>query len=82
MEYTREPRFYVEGWGDSGLDWYAKGLLDGQSVTYKGGRTAGYGAYMGINEATSTGVVVLINHSVSGTAQLFGQDVLMAAAQH
>jgi D-alanyl-D-alanine-carboxypeptidase/D-alanyl-D-alanine-endopeptidase len=82
MEHTREPRFHVEGWGDSGLDWYTKGLPDGQVVTYKGGRTGGYGAYMGINEATSTGVVVLMNHSESAIAQLFGQDVLMAAARH
>ncbi len=81
LEYTREPLFHVEGWGDSGMDWYTKSLADGQAATYKGGRTGGYGTYMGINEATSTGVIVLMNHSVSGTAQLFGQDVLMAAAR-
>jgi len=82
LEYTREPRFPVEGWGDSGLDWYTKGLADGQVVTYKGGLTGGYGAYMGINDATSTGVIVLINQSASGTAQLFGQEILMAAARY
>ncbi len=81
LEYTREPRFHVEYWGDSGLDWYTKELDDGQVVTYKGGRTGGYGAYVGFNESTSTGTIVLMNHSVSGRAMQIGEDVLKAAAR-
>jgi D-alanyl-D-alanine-carboxypeptidase/D-alanyl-D-alanine-endopeptidase len=81
LEYTREPLFHVEYWGDSGMDWYTKELEDGQVVTYKGGRTGGYGAYMGLNESTSTGTIVLLNHSVAGRAQQFGEAVLKAAAQ-
>ncbi len=81
LAYTREPRFHVEYWGDSGLDWYTKELNDGQVVTYKGGRTGGYGAYVGLNESTSTGTIVLMNHSVAGRATQFGEDVLRAAAR-
>ena len=81
LEYTREPRFPVDYWGDSGLDWYTKGLDDGQVVTYKGGRTGGYGAYVGLNESTSTGTIVLLNHSVSGRAMQFGEDILRVAAR-
>ena len=35
MEYAHEPRFPVDDWGESGLDWYTKQLDDGQVVTYK-----------------------------------------------
>jgi CubicO group peptidase (beta-lactamase class C family) len=82
LEYTRAPRFPVEYWGDSGLDWYTKQLDDGQVVTYKGGRTSGYGAYMGLNEVAQTGTIVLTNHSVAGRAMEFGEAVLKAAARH
>jgi hypothetical protein len=36
---------------------------------------------MGFNESTSTGTIVLMNHSVSGIAMQFGEDVLKAAAR-
>jgi CubicO group peptidase (beta-lactamase class C family) len=80
MEYAQDPRFLVDYWGESGLDWYTKQLDDGQVVTYKGGRTSGYGAYIGFNKSASTGTVVLMNHSVSGRAMLLGESVQKAIA--
>ena len=80
LDLTRAPRFQVEFWGSSGMDWYTKELDDGQTVTYKGGRTSGYGAYIGLNESMSTGTVVLLNHSVAGRAMVIGEAVLKATA--
>jgi hypothetical protein len=82
MEYAQEPRFLVDCWGESGLDWYTKQLDDGQVVTYKGGLTSGYGAYIGLNKSASAGTVVLMNHSVSGRAMLLGESVQKAIARY
>jgi CubicO group peptidase (beta-lactamase class C family) len=82
MEYAQEPLFAVDYWGESGLDWYTKQLDDGQFVTYKAGRTGGYGAYVGFNRSASTGTVVLMNHSVSGSAMLLGESVQKAIAPY
>jgi CubicO group peptidase (beta-lactamase class C family) len=81
MEYAHEPRFLVDYWGESGLDWYTKQMDDGQVVTYKGGRTGGYGAYIAFNKSASTGTVVLMNHSVSGRAMVLGESVQKAIAR-
>jgi hypothetical protein len=60
------------------LAWFILELDDGQVITYHGGDTYGYSAFIGFNESLSTGVIVLLNYCLNGTQLIMGQDILKA----
>lgn len=68
--------------GEMALGWFIQELPDGQSVVYHGGRTRGYGAYIGFNKKLQTGVIVLCNFSVEGVATELGERILQAIPKY
>ncbi|MFC2105628.1 serine hydrolase domain-containing protein [Candidatus Bipolaricaulota bacterium] len=68
--------FYTGSLGEIGLGWFTQELPDGQQVVWHGGRTTGYGTYIGFNKDLKTGVIVLCNFSVSDVATEIGERIL------
>lgn len=78
INLTHQPEMHQGSLGDQGLAWFILELDDGQVITYHGGDTYGYSAYIGFNESASTGVIVLLNYCLNGTQLNMGQDILKA----
>jgi len=82
MDLTHEPQFHQGPWGEIGLAWYILELDDGQVVTYHGGGTGGFNAYLGFNKAASTGAVILFNSQVNESVHVIGERVLKAIEKY
>ena len=78
INLTHQPQLRQGSLGDQGLAWFTLELDDGQVITYHGGDTYGYSAYIGFNKSASTGVIALFNYGLSGTQIGMGQDILKA----
>jgi hypothetical protein len=78
INLTHQPQMHQGSLGDQGLAWFILELDDGQVITYHGGDTYGYSAYIGFNESASTGVIILLNYCLNGTQLIMGQDILKA----
>lgn len=68
--------------GAMAVGWFIQELPDGQSVVYHGGRTNGYGAYIGFNKKLRTGVIALCNFSIIDVATEMGERVLQAIPKY
>ena len=85
MEKTHQqtPGIYTGTLGYIGLAWYIRELGDGQKVIYSGGDTGGFSTYIGFNQSTSTGVIILLNAQFRDSANLiFGPAVLRAIMKY
>ena len=78
MNMTHQPQFHLGSLGDMGLAWYILELSDGQVITYHGGSTGGYDAYLGFNRSLSTGVIVLFNSKGDESILVIGELILQA----
>jgi CubicO group peptidase (beta-lactamase class C family) len=78
INLTHQPQMHQGSLGDQGLAWFILELDDGQVITYHGGDTYGYSAFIGFNESLSTGVIVLLNYCLNGMQLIMGQDILKA----
>lgn len=78
INLTHQPRMHQGSLGDQGLAWFILELDDGQVITYHGGDTYGYSAYIGFNKSAATGVIILLNYCLNGTQLIMGQDILKA----
>lgn len=78
MDLAHEAQFHQGSLGDIGLAWYILELDDGQVITYHGGGTGGYDAYLGFNKSLSTGAIVLFNAKVQESILVIGELVLRA----
>ncbi|MFC2099540.1 serine hydrolase domain-containing protein [Candidatus Bipolaricaulota bacterium] len=83
LSATHRPRVEINAdLGSIGLDWLVGKLGDRQEVVSHGGRTGGYGAYIGFNKKLQTGVIVLCNFSVIDVATEIGERVLQAIPKY
>ncbi len=78
INLTHQPQLHQGSLGDQGLAWFILELDDGQVITYHGGDTYGYSAYIGFNASASTGVIILVNYTLNGTQITMGQEILKA----
>ena len=83
MNATHQPLVAInDEFGWMGLDWMILELDDGQEIVYHGGRTGGYGAYIGFNKKLRTGAIVLCNFSVIDVATEVGERVLRVIPEY
>jgi hypothetical protein len=64
-----------------GLGWHTEVTPEGQTITWHGGRTRGYAAYIGFDKESSTGVIVLSNYSGDYIVEM-GEQIMEAIQRY
>lgn len=79
MDYTYEIIMHQGSMGDQGLAWFILELDDGQTIIYSAGGTQGHSSFIGFNQQSQTGVVVLLNNNNHDGASIdLGKEIMKA----
>lgn len=82
MDLTHQPVLHQGSMGEQALAWFIKNLDDNQEVIYTGGDTIGHSSYMGFNDLTQTGVILLSNCAMHGYQITLGEDIMQAIPKY
>jgi CubicO group peptidase (beta-lactamase class C family) len=82
MNLAHQPILHQGSMGEQALAWFIKNLDDEQEVIYTGGDTIGHSSYMGFNNVTQTGVIILSNCAMHGLQLTLGEQLMKAIPKY
>ena len=83
MDVTYQVVLHQGSMGDQGLAWWILDLEDGQKIIYSAGGTNGHSSFIGFNQQSLTGVIILLNSNKHDTASIeMGKEIMMAIKKY
>ncbi len=82
MDLAHQPQFDIGSWGRQAIAWYVKELEDEQEIIWSGGDTQGHSSYIGFNNVTKTGVILLSNCCMHGDQITLGEEIMQAIPKY